>query len=639
MATNTNKLMLSGIYQMGKTIRENITFTGLQDTPPNYAFKQYLESTTDGLQYVNAHDLATTLGSIPKQYQDGVNFEGQLVNSGCDLYLVCNGQWIKYYSYNGILSSDSSDIPDCVNTVEELALYEQYKDYTTSEYGTNLFDEELNEPNPSTDFHNVCLFSSDSNSKVSIDETTYKWGIFNGDQTINLTALPGNGGGFSHWTGYGATFGDFSNRNTTTFVDKDLSITGVFNSVNTFDFANYDSNNAERILTNEAGYGHNFGTAVALYGNMLVATTFEQAVIDDHGYIDLEEGRMPYRTYDGNRVGETFIRQHLYTFIYNPATQLWDQVGKQELTKTYSEYLAGAYNETTTWNEYSIHTMKLVGDTLFCGMPIHNQFFPNATTPTRRCGAVKIFRWSNSSWVETQTLQQPTSGVLNPLGVQYSYPDDSAEIGKHLYTSQFGSCLDVREDKLLVVPGHYPYDAWYKNAGRILIYTKSTNGNWELTDTVYPDSAQENDYLGLQSCFGTHKNQIISRKNSGTEITVYEKQHDGTWMEVMNQPFTINISWASTPNRYQSLFFVDGSLYVKYSVQASHRLYKVDISGANWTLGDYIELPSNHQLDNGDVGDHWTVRSISINGGVIASSALLDNNIYVGAGTVYINRL
>jgi hypothetical protein len=121
--------------------RTGAAFTGLQDTPPNYALGEYLESTHNGLKYVNAHDLATTLGSIPKKYQEGVNFEGHLVNSGCDLYLVCNGQWIKYYSYNGILKSDSSDIPACVNTVEELALYEQYKEYTTSAYGTNLFDE------------------------------------------------------------------------------------------------------------------------------------------------------------------------------------------------------------------------------------------------------------------------------------------------------------------------------------------------------------------------------------------------------------------------------------------------------------------------------------------------------------------
>ena len=657
MATNTNKLTLQAITDMARSVQTYVTgqlyFSGLHDTPENYQDGYFLKSSTTGIEY---SQVVKNVTELPAEVIDG-----QLLSWDCKLYIGCGGEWQEL---QGSASTEpeplpeGTDAPGCVSTVAELALYQEYKDqFVADNLNQSIEAALLGSEDPNTNIHDVCLYSTDPKSMVTIDDTGYKWGMFNGDQNITIRALPADSNTtFSYWQGDGVNFGNNSVSVTDVLIDQSASITGVFRSVNPFDLANYDSNNAERILTDEVATDHNFGTAVALHGNMLVATTFEQSETDKYGRKALSAG-VGERTYEGNKVGETYIRQHLYTFIYNPDTQLWDQVGKQELTKTYSDYLCNAsINRTNTWNEYAIETMKLVGDTLFCGMTTHNQSIrtdvrgnepaechgtdTGSTWQTHRAGAVKILKWSNGSWVEHQTLQHPTTGALDPRGVQYT-ADDALYVDNMLRYSGFGHCIDVREDKLLVVPERWPWSGvWAQYTGKILIYTKNINNNWELTDTIYADAPAKDDYFGVLSCFGANKNQIITRNDNGNELAIYEKQNDGTWMEVMSQPFSINLGNYDDHNKAQELFFVDGSLYVKYSMQTSHRLYKVDTSGSTWTLGDYIELPANDQLDNGgSIADRWTVRSVSIDGDVIASSAITDNNIFLRAGTVYINRL
>ena len=99
----------------------------------------------------------------------------------------------------------------------------------------NLFDQSLNGDNVEEEIYNVCLLSSESSSTVKIDETTYPWGLFQEPQTVNITATPGTATDkkilFSHWEGAGATLGNSNSSQTTLEVNKDLSVTGFFNTV------------------------------------------------------------------------------------------------------------------------------------------------------------------------------------------------------------------------------------------------------------------------------------------------------------------------------------------------------------------------------------------------------------------------
>jgi hypothetical protein len=517
-----------------------LDFTGLQDTPPNYAFKQYLESTTDGLQYVNAHDLATTLGSIPKKYQDGVNFEGHLVNSGCDLYLVCNGQWIKYYSYNGILKSDSSDIPECVNTVEELALYEKYKEAYTAGLSANFFENELNGGTNDTT-HNVCLFSTDSNSKVSIDETTYKWGLFNSDQTINLTALPGNGAGFSHWTGYGATFGDPNNQNTTTFVDKDLSITGVFNDSPTF-AGEFDFDSSQiwdhRLLTYDVTKHNGFGKNVDIDGDTIVVTSMDNDTIigqDCSNHINILFATSP-------------IRYH--TFIKNPNTNIFEQATLQTeslmvdgevrsrmcgnnnpaSSPSFQPYNASINiltpgrivvngNRMAVYLPYFTYFNRNLGHSVDSALETEyraawEKHFASDAIPTWDANqiqteAVKIYEWTGSKWVDVETILPifrargntnfQDGDIINTppyLGIRCHliWPDNTGYglINQWLYKSLTTSYevypvyphMDLEGDRLYIEGSTVADNDWQRCYDVAAIYDRQNNGSWTQSEYI-----------------------------------------------------------------------------------------------------------------------------------------------------------
>jgi len=68
------------------------------------------------------------------------------------------------------------------------------------------------------------------NNSVHIEESTYKWGIFNGDQSINITASESAGCTFSEWTTADISIlGNINSNQTTALISQDTSITGVFN--------------------------------------------------------------------------------------------------------------------------------------------------------------------------------------------------------------------------------------------------------------------------------------------------------------------------------------------------------------------------------------------------------------------------
>ena len=208
------------------------TFTGLSDTPSTYNNGKFLQSVSDGLEWVNApegtinyYDTISNLPSSPSA--------GELAVVGCKLYISCDGQWTG-------VGTDSiappAEAPACVSSLQEYNDYNEYKDDFLSKNVSPSFSAGLNNQNNIHDFiHDVCLFADSNldNEKniVYINETTYKWGMFVNDQNINISAIPYSGDDhictFSGWRSHLNGFPS-SNSGLTVFIDQDSAITGCF---------------------------------------------------------------------------------------------------------------------------------------------------------------------------------------------------------------------------------------------------------------------------------------------------------------------------------------------------------------------------------------------------------------------------
>ena len=212
-----------------------LSFTGLSDTPTGYDDGKILQSTADGLEWVDmpagggGADSVDDITDLPDNPADG-----QLVAVGCDLYIGCNGQWVKVGA-NAI--APPTEAPACVSNLEEYNQYTEYKDQFLADNTSASFDAGLNNQTNIHDFiHDVCLFAdsnlSQERNTVVIDETTYKWGMFARDQSINITAQafsdPNIGScTFKEWRSNLPGFPKTAAQETI-FIDQDASITGFF---------------------------------------------------------------------------------------------------------------------------------------------------------------------------------------------------------------------------------------------------------------------------------------------------------------------------------------------------------------------------------------------------------------------------
>jgi len=237
MSDNSSNLFLSGVNQMGKSVRnelDQLTFTGLSGTPDSYvnASGKYLrvKGGEDGVEFFDPILSFDDFTDLPVP-----STSGQIATVGCDLYIGCEGGWVEFGA-GGDLIPPPPEAPDCVGSLEEMFQYTEYRDVFLADNQGAAFALALN-GDPQGLVHEVCL-SIESNltqerNAVKIDESTYKWGIFASSQNINVTATPFNDPNtaictFKEWKSSDLPGFPKNNAQETIFIDKDASITGCF---------------------------------------------------------------------------------------------------------------------------------------------------------------------------------------------------------------------------------------------------------------------------------------------------------------------------------------------------------------------------------------------------------------------------
>jgi hypothetical protein len=219
----------------------NVDFTGLRDTPTGYNEGQYLISSKSGISYASPSSVKTLPNKYDELYvlpPDPNQHEGELVLVTGGLYISNQGKWktISQTDFTKVSQSAKFELPESVNNVSEVIEYNSYIDKVTSLHSKSNFIMGLN-GEPKKEFSLVSVSPHvlggintelyEGGNKTYIQETSYKWGVFNDDPTINLVAEPGQYCQFSHWDG--GSVADPNSASTTILADQNLSITGCFN--------------------------------------------------------------------------------------------------------------------------------------------------------------------------------------------------------------------------------------------------------------------------------------------------------------------------------------------------------------------------------------------------------------------------
>ena len=255
--SESTKKMLSGIAEIARSVQTYVP-TGLiqlHDTPTGYQGHSgdYLvvSDNESGIHFAGIEKIATDLTNygfgggggglsdtsvVPEVYDSinslplAINQDGAIVRVGCDFYVSCDGQW-KPLVESGSEQLPVSTIPGCIKNINELTLYQAYKDKFIADNSLDSFEEGFNQTFQSL-IYDVCLHTEDPANIVKIDETQYKWGIFKDSTEVNISATPqevSDGSvSFVRWEGVGAVFGNPLDASTTLAVDKDLAITAYF---------------------------------------------------------------------------------------------------------------------------------------------------------------------------------------------------------------------------------------------------------------------------------------------------------------------------------------------------------------------------------------------------------------------------
>lgn len=303
------------------------TFDALTDTPVDYVNHsgKYLVVTDgeDGVHFTGVEKIASDLTDygfggggvldIPKYtfLPDATDNDNKIVAFGCDLYHSCNGQWQKILKEgDNVALPANSSYPGCVSTISESILYDEYKDQFIEDITEDVFERELLglQPLPT---HEVCLYTADPRNVIKIEETDAKWGLFYGDQTVNITGAPHSSDvNFLKWESSAPNvLGDENSDSTTLLVNGNMDVIAYFQGSISTDTVNLDpaiegledmtySNGILALSSSQQGVrlfslledgttdlifsndqGQNYGNAIALHesGNKLAVADYAQA--------------------------------------------------------------------------------------------------------------------------------------------------------------------------------------------------------------------------------------------------------------------------------------------------------------------------------------------------------------------------
>ena len=205
----TPQQMLNLYSEMGVAVRQglqNITLTGIQDTPTGYQGHSgdYLvvNNNESGIHFTSIEKIAADLTDygfggtsdkvIPRQYEQlpfPIENDGEIVKVGCDLYVSCDGAW-KIID-GGAGTTPTENIPGCVETLEDYNNYTNYVDSIISNSMSSAFENAFDFGAQNTFLNDVCLYkdaSSPDRAKVKIQESSYQFGIFEDNTTITINA-------------------------------------------------------------------------------------------------------------------------------------------------------------------------------------------------------------------------------------------------------------------------------------------------------------------------------------------------------------------------------------------------------------------------------------------------------------------
>jgi len=567
----------------------NGSFTGLQDTPSDYLSGYYLESTATGISYIDPTGLARKIPTIPNTYEsipeEPIEKDGEIIKVGCDLYLSCDKEWIKFSNDSNAASlDDDSSYPACVNTVAQALDYQEYKDSIMFDKIGDLFDQSLNGDNVEEEIYNVCLLSSESNSTVKIDETTYPWGLFQEPQTVNITATPGTAVDkkivFSHWEGAGATLGNSNSAQTTLEVDKDLSVTGFFNSVYNVSSA-YTQEMWQPYSDGRKDSGGNYlwqKSANARYGDDVAISTDGRFLYigrpDDHNYNGGGSGRGAVYIWESTKTQTLTSTVTTWTFKkimyysspnypiedYNHFGHSISTFGNLLLIGSKSERWDGNRGGEGRWTLYEYNEDSDNWDWVAEHIDSKwNEYSTNVSldqTGIKRFVVVKaragdgagdygthIQIWEEaldgSSWAVVNTIQPPYTPPYTSNGRDLDNPPDffrTELYGDFLVVSNYRYNYDIDTGLANGNINHDNIRSW----GKVYIYKRQENNTWSIVDTLTTPS-ESYDYFGHDLAIDGDKMAIGARlagNSSYKRVFAYTLQDDGTW--AYGGPYTSN---------------------------------------------------------------------------------------------------
>jgi len=533
-------------------------FSGLQDTPSGYQGHSgdYLvvNDNESGIHFTGIEKIAADLtdygfldgqsSTIPSytELPDATENDGKIVALGCDLYFSCDGEWIELgKKADQVTLPPGSDNPGCVENLSDLVLYENYKQQYIEDHQADIFERNL-KGLPPEKIHEVCLYTFDSRNTVKIDETNFKWGIFYGDQNVNISALAYDPNiQFLEWrsSANNNLLGDINSPNTTLSVNQSMDIFAYFSGLisaesltvdNLSSRIRIDYRNNILVLSNigqvhifrleEDGslalkqamsVGSNFGIAIALSSDAskLAVSNYMPGTETVYIYEKDDNDSFNYKTHITRRVAAFssdlyWVNNKLYTTSYQYFT-IWEYTFSQDFS-------SATTTNTLYYNPYNIGVPTSTSGFSF-GNKIHvlgNYMAIGAK------GTVYFASYVNSQWtieegqefniIETVNTSLGNSNLIMPSTDQY-----------------YGGISFFDNENRIFVGYERANVNGNSNAGAVFEFSKVA-GTWIHSQTIVSSNPGENKYFGLDITINHNQLFVLHWSNQNTEIEIFNIQ-------------------------------------------------------------------------------------------------------------------